>query len=67
MPRTIVIAWNEYKINRGYNVPHAAVWLNEGTSADLRKARDYATKHGQRVFVFPITEPFPLRTARALV
>jgi hypothetical protein len=69
MPRTIVVAWKSERTaaTRWTHEPRAAVWLNEGTSRDLHEAREYAAREGYRVFVFPITEPFPLRAARALI
>jgi hypothetical protein len=69
MPRTIVLGWlGRDEGFSGYsNRPRACIWLNEGTSRDLRSAREYAAKSGYRVFVFPITEPLPLQKARALV
>ena len=66
MPRTIVLAWVSQN-PQSFGRLQACVWANEGNSADLRKARDYAAEQVYRVFVFPIIEPFPLRTARALL
>ena len=48
-------------------VAKAAVWLNEGSSADAKKAKAYLARdqpHG-RVFIFPVDEPDPLGRARS--
>lgn len=45
----------------------ALVWLNEGTDADLAKAKAYATTEGYEVLTFPTTEEDPLGLARAAV
>lgn len=41
----------------------ACVWLNDGTKADLRKAKDFAAKDGWTVFTYE-NEPEPLARAR---
>lgn len=52
----------------------AVVWANEGTQADLRKARAYAAtcdahqevRVGEAVvYTFPVSEPDPLGKAKA--
>lgn len=62
--RTIVLAWIDQR-SATYGKPQACVWKLEGTARDLRKAREHAAEHYFRVFVYRITEPFPLRSARA--
>ncbi len=47
----------------------AAVWLRQGTKADVRKAKEYAAKESgaertMHVFVYPTTEQEPLERAR---
>lgn len=45
----------------------AAIWINKGTEADLRKAQDYAKTDQRHVFIFPISERDPLGKAREMV
>ena len=47
--------------------PHAAVWTNQGTAADVAKAHEYVRKTNPgtgRVMVYPTTEKDPLGRAR---
>ena len=79
--KTIVIAWTAEdcrpvgpmaRIDLGertklewFPVGRSAMWKNQGTDADVEKARAYAaTQDGYRVFVYPATEPTPLARAR---
>lgn len=43
----------------------AAMWMQNGTDADLTKAKECATNDGRLVFVYPASEPEPLIRARA--
>jgi hypothetical protein len=72
--KTIVIAKVEQEIflrpgasPRFRDTALAAVWLNEGTDEDLKKATAYATKDGWQVLTFPCSEPDPLGRARKQV
>lgn len=45
-------------------VPVSLMWLNEGTEADVKKAMEYASKEGYRVFTYPVGESDPLGRAK---
>ena len=45
----------------------ACVWLNQGTEADISKAKQFASPEGYRVFTFPVSENDPLAKARNAV
>jgi hypothetical protein len=44
--------------------PVAMIWLNAGDSADVERARAYASQNDYVVFTYPTTEPEPLMRAR---
>ncbi len=69
--RCIVCAWITWRPafgGRFIGEPRAVVFLNSGTDADLRRARDYIrTAEGGQVFQFTTDDPNPLGSARALM
>lgn len=46
-------------------VPHAAMWLRRGTSADVKKAEAHAATTGATVFTYPTSERDPLGRAKS--
>lgn len=41
-----------------------AIWLNDGTEADVEKAKAYAASEDAYVFTYPTSEPDPLKRAK---
>jgi hypothetical protein len=55
----------ERPVIRDVTIVKACVWLNEGTTADVEKARAYADPRGYKVFTYPLDVADALGTARA--
>ena len=42
----------ERPVTREVTIPKSCMWLNDGTTDDLAKARAYAASEGKRVFTY---------------